>query len=134
MKAPLCDECRLRPVQRRYRCPSMHLPKRGLRIIGGVSWNWFCSKTCSGAAAGRRNVTSGQFRLLLARAEAARRASMARKREARIGEDVKTLTALGVPRAVAEPLLLKLFERGRSFGYEQAYNQAIRQPRRAQAS
>lgn len=42
---PLCIHCHLKPVGRLY---GVAVPgKRGLRLIDGARWKWFCSTACS---------------------------------------------------------------------------------------
>lgn len=53
MRPPLCIECHVHAV-RRHR--NARTPKRGLRIIDGIAWRWFCGRVCTGRHIGATYV------------------------------------------------------------------------------
>jgi hypothetical protein len=54
MTPPLCLYCQHRPVQR-TEGPTQLATKLGPRIVDGISWRWFCTKSCSGKYRGLEN-------------------------------------------------------------------------------
>lgn len=103
-------------------------------MIDGVSWNWFCSKRCSGLDCGRTNVTSQRVRLAVARAMEARRRLARQRAIAEVADEVRALVAYGVPRTVAIATLSRLISRTRAQLKDQFYHEYVRKPRRDLAS
>jgi hypothetical protein len=52
MKPPLCIECNTTPVRRHENAPT---PKRGIRMVDGIAWRWFCSRVCACRHTGATN-------------------------------------------------------------------------------
>lgn len=92
------------------------MPKCGWRIIDGKRWRWFCSRKCSGVAAGKRNAETGLLARNLFPAAQARYRRMNELRMARFADDIEVLVRRGVPRDLAQAMLDRVFRLGRKSG------------------
>lgn len=52
MTPPLCIECNATRVKRHQNAPT---PKRGIRVVNGIAWRWFCSRVCACRNTGATN-------------------------------------------------------------------------------
>lgn len=59
MSTPKCVGCTRKPVKRAR--ASEQLTQRGPRIVDGVRYRWFCSRTCGGADTCLAQMASPQF-------------------------------------------------------------------------
>lgn len=95
------------------------------RIVEGVEWCWYCSRSCACQVQGqRRAAVFGQHVWRLA--EARRTAAAARWR-AEVTADAQAIIRYGVPRAVAVATLVRLAQRFEHRGYNRAYHRFARQ-------
>lgn len=132
MTAPTClCGCgrRVRPRTHRQRVPNL-----GLRVVDGVSWNWFRSRRCSGRHRGRSNIATGAFRVAVEHARLARYEAADKRLAADVADEARTLTALGVPKPVALATLTRLVLRTRRQLRDRLYHEWFRKPRRKAAA
>ena len=89
----------------------------GRRIIDGVDWCWFCSRSCAGRVQGRLRVAEDRVKL-------AHAAHMRKARERRLvwyGEDAASLKGYGVPESIVVAMLDRAYQRGVNGGYNRFY-------------
>lgn len=91
-------------------------PKRGLRVIDGVVWRWFCSRTCSGIESGLRNAASGLLERNLFPAAQGRYKLLNERRQAWFRSEAEALMRYGVPRELAVAMLDRVFQHGHKHG------------------
>lgn len=130
MTPPLCVVCHQQPVRTRRAGRPV---KRGLRIIDGLSWNWFCSQRCAGKDCGRTNITSGRVQLAIKRAERARRRRAWERTVEEVRREVRLFMGYGVPKNVAIEALTGLVKAIRQRASDAVYHEQVRKPRRAAA-
>jgi hypothetical protein len=104
-----------------------------LRIIDGVSWNWFCSKRCSGRDCGRTNIQSGRVQLAIQRAAEGRRRRAALRQVAEVADEVRVLMHYGMPKPLAIATLTRLVKRAREQASAAMYYELVGKARREAA-
>lgn len=120
MTQPLCVTCRIGRCNRRY---GRRIPKAGLRIIDGKSWNWHCSKGCAAKSMGAG--THGSARR---RSGMTRRIQAEKKRIQRFAECCKPhMDEHGrIDAKVAVKLIIEQRRLGYDVGFQCGYRAGLR--------
>jgi len=103
-------------------------PLLGNRIIDGVEWYWFCSRSCAGRANGERST--GKAAEFARGFREARRKAEREMRCAMWAEEIEALCRYGAPRH----LVVAIFERVRASGDKTGYQRAFNRCRKAEAA
>jgi hypothetical protein len=108
MTPPPCVACQ-QPVSR----AKMKYPgRRGLRLIEGVIWNWFCGRGCAGTEQGRANIANN-----LAHRADAHRAWVSAKRVDSWKDELDVLRRYHMPRDLAIGILGRIYRKGQTNAY-----------------
>jgi hypothetical protein len=108
MTPPPCLHCG-QPVKR----PKMkYAGKRGLRIVDGVIWNWFCGRGCGGREQGIANIAGS----LATRADKHRAWVTARRIES-WGDELDICRRYHMPRDLAIGILGRVYRKGQTNAY-----------------
>lgn len=125
MDAPLCTRRGCKQPVRQHR--DYRFPKMGPRLIGGQSWNWFCSRRCGGKVLGAGRPAD-VVRRAAERSAVGRRHAAERRRLDEIGDEVASLVHYGVPPVIARATLLRVSERFEKRGRDAAYYTFVVKP------
>ena len=97
----------------------------GRRLIDGVEWCWFCSRSCTGKRQGQRSAREQRMTKYFAELAEGRSRRAKAERMKTYEEDVKTLLRYGVPRVLAVEILDRVYRRGNFLGYAKNYKHHV---------
>jgi hypothetical protein len=122
MTPPPCLECG-QPTKRQR---TKHVGTRGLRIIDGVVWGWFCGRRCTAYRHGMENVRKG----LVARAEG-HRAWVSRQRAETWRDEIDIMRRYHIPEDLAIGVLARVYRKGQCAVYQRYRQRKLREMRAA---
>jgi hypothetical protein len=109
---PPCVACQ-QPVSR----AKMKYPgRRGLRLIEGVIWNWFCGRGCAGTEQGRINISQN-----LAHRADKHREWVSQRRIESWSDELAICQRYHMPRDLAVGILGRVYRRGQESAYVAAH-------------
>jgi hypothetical protein len=109
---PPCLHCG-QPVQHPK---AKYAGKRGLRIVGGLLWNWFCTRGCAGTEQGRINISQN-----LAHRADKHREWVSARRIASWADELAICQRYHMPRDLAVGILGRVYRRGQESAYVAAH-------------
>lgn len=110
------------------------MPRQGWRIVDGIRWCWYCSRSCVGKMQGRHAAAERRFEQNFAAARVAKQVTARQRKVAEVREDVADLTRYGVPQALAVAILVRVASRSEQRGYNRAYSRMVGTPKRRTAA
>lgn len=112
MTPPPCLECGQPTKRQRVH----HVGRRGLRIVDGVVWGWFCGRRCVARQHGMENVTKG-----LAQRADGHRAWVSRQRAESWRDEIEILQRYHMPFDLAVGVLGRVYRKGQLVSAQRAY-------------